>query len=218
MRKVWYHRKNYQDCILFFNGWGMDQHILFGMDVPEMDVCTFFDYTSLEWNSEEFQSYRNLYCVAWSMGVWAVSNIDWKGMQFAHAIAINGTERPRDDKNGIPISIFDGTLENWSGVTREKFWIRSIGNRKNIEVVDDCRSLRSTTDQKTELKSISARIQAESIKNQIKWDKVFCGKNDKIIPFENQRNFWSNFEALETVELDIPHYPFIGLNSWQEIL
>jgi hypothetical protein len=49
-------------------------------------------------------------------------------------IAINGTPAAADDKFGIPLKIFEATLDNISDYSMDKFYLRLFGTRSRFEM------------------------------------------------------------------------------------
>ena len=112
MKSKFIHRKNNNKLILFFNGWGMDESVVSHIENDSFDVCVFFHYDNeFDLNIKEIDSYKEVYVVAWSMGVWgAAKALQNTNIKIHKSIAINGTLLPVNDENGIPVSIFKGTI------------------------------------------------------------------------------------------------------------
>lgn len=88
-----------RELTLFFCGWGMDEHAVQHV-TGAGDVLVFYDYRDI--SKEEapmIEEYRSVRVVAWSMGVWAASVLlnRWN-LPTSYRIAINGTERPVDER------------------------------------------------------------------------------------------------------------------------
>ncbi|NJM14586.1 MAG: DUF452 family protein [Bacteroidales bacterium] len=45
---------------------------------------------------------------------------------------------------------------------------------------------------------------------------AMVGRDDLIFPFQNQKKYWQGQAMVK--ELDMPHYPFLHFNTWQEII
>lgn len=78
-------------AILFFNGWGMDEHPFKHLEHTGYDLIMFYDYTTLTFRNcpkEEicnpqcskecimqkiFSHYREIYIIGWGLGVWCAS-------------------------------------------------------------------------------------------------------------------------------------------------
>src|SRR5690554_4753505 len=128
MKYKWLHKSQNSSCILFFNGWGMDEHAVSHLNSEGFDVCMMYDFNPLEQIPNIFDSYTKLYLVAWSLGVYAAGFALYNSpLHFEKKIAINGTGEPIDDRYGIPEQIFTTTLNTWNEKNRERFNIRMCG-------------------------------------------------------------------------------------------
>jgi biotin synthesis protein BioG len=213
---TWINREDNPKCILFFNGWGMDENAIKHLDYSGFDICMFSNYKTIEEAGDEFSGYNEVNVVAWSMGVWAASQIlEKSNIKITKAIAINGTERPVDDVYGISKAVFRGTLEGWDERNRNKFNMRMLGGRDNYKNFSDSLSSRSLEDQKNELQSIFDNRENSGTLG-IGWSKAIVGEKDMIFTPHNQKNWWDGKTGM--VIKNIPHFPFIGLKSWESIL
>ena len=101
------HKSNKPKLILFFNGWGMNSSIVEHLEKSEFDIICLSNYNDkLNFDLNLLDSYKEIYLVAWSMGVWAAAeSLKKHHINFKKAIAINGTTLPIDD-----FSIMGGLL------------------------------------------------------------------------------------------------------------
>jgi biotin synthesis protein BioG len=216
MNTTWINRDNNPKCILFFNGWGMDENSVKHLDFQGFDICMFNNYKVIERINDDLSNYREIFVVAWSLGVWAASQVLSKSdIETVKKIAINGTEKPIDDMYGIPKEVFRGTLTGWDVRNRNKFNMRVLGGRDNFRDFSVLLSSRSVDDQKSELQSIWENVEKKNT-SEFEWDKVIIGDKDMIFTSLNQVNWWSG--KTEIVKKDIPHFPFVDFSSWGEIL
>ena len=216
MLKQWIHKIGNPACILFFNGWGMDEHAISHLNTEGFDICSFSAYSMLEMDLNEFKSYRSLYLIAWSLGVWVANYLFSKDeLTFNKSIAINGTPKPLDNQYGIPHAIFKGTLKFWNEVNREKFNHRVFGRWTELEQVQSCLPLRNCKDQQKELSFLLHEIdKSEDI--YLHWDCALVSKSDLIFSQKNQINYWKNRAKIFTK--DTPHFPFCSFYSWQQLI
>lgn len=216
MKTTFLHNQHNKDCILFFNGWGMDIHAVDHLDRKGFDVILFNDYNPINLFTEELNDYRKIYVVAWSLGVWAASRIlSQKKFNIDKALAINGTLQPIDDLLGIPETIFNETLNSWSETSREKFNMRISGGRRQYERLNKLDSERTIENQKNELCFIRQEI-LKSITVPFPFNCALIGIRDLIFTSANQNNYWKDKTCI--MEFDIPHYPFAAFKSWEEII
>ena len=133
---------------LFFAGWGMDSRLFaWAADSPHTVHCDFavcYDYTDMTLDAEALRPYSEVRVRAWSLGVYAASLV-LPGLHCAvgSALAINGTLTPVDDSLGIPVAVYDATLENLSAESVERFNRRMCGAHR--EVFEARRSSRNSS-------------------------------------------------------------------------
>lgn len=217
MTSKWINKNGKKSCIVFFNGWGMNESILPINNNMEFDLFMCYNYNGIEdLNKEEFKQYDNIHLVAWSLGVYAASvAVQNCSLTFVKKIAINGTMSAIDDSKGIPKGIFVGTIRGWNDINRDKFNLRMMGNRTYLMKCDDKLSKRSAEDQKQELEFLFKHI-SENDMPEYQWDKVIIGEKDLIFTADNQKNAWENHNIF--IEEKMPHFPFNHLKTWQEII
>ena len=189
MEIKWLNKKNNNKFIVFFNGWGMDEKIVSNLLFEDYDVLTFFDYRNIEKIQIDLSDYKEKYLIAWSMGVYVCNFFRDEFKNFDKFIAINGTQKPIDNDYGIPVEIYNMTIERFNEQSCKKF-IRKISPKLNTE--EYCR--RTIEELKEELISI---------------------RDLKIT--KNQINYW-NQENIKITELDSNHYIFDNFKTWSELL
>ncbi len=215
MNQHWINKENNSKCVLFFNGWGMDENVVSHLKMDGYDVLMCNDFSPLE-NVEVLDDYQDLYLVAWSLGVWAAANTpNIDSLNFTKAIAINGTLHPVDDNLGIPPTVFAGTLSGWNERNRDKFNMRVFGGRTQYAEATARLSARTVENQKAELACILKSVE-EGKQGSFKFDCAVIGNGDLIFAPQNQMNAWKNKTRVE--EMNLPHFPFLDFQSWQEIL
>ncbi len=216
MNKQWIKRRNNPKVIIFFNGWGMDNAAICHLDTTGYELYVLNDYSKLGLIEETFSGYREIYVVAWSLGVWAAMCILSKcTIPVKKAIAINGTAKPMDVTKGINPIIFKGTLEGWDEKNRERFLMRIIGGKKTYLENRQKFGKRTIESQKAELEAISMQL-AEIEKSDFVFDQAMIGTADAIFTPENQLNYWSS--KTQCITIDMPHYPFLHFTSCHEII
>ena len=115
-------KENNPRLLLFFAGWGSDEH-LFSRPVEDgYDYLLCFDYRTLDFDYSLLDGYREIRLLAWSreirllawsMGVWVAGQVlTGKDYPWQMRLAVGGTPFPIDDRKGIPEAIFRATLEN----------------------------------------------------------------------------------------------------------
>lgn len=216
MRVNWINNNSNTKCILFFNGWGMDENAVQHLKCDDFDICEFSGYHKKEGSFPDLNSYSEVYVIAWSLGVWmATSLLSKEKIKINRCIAINGTELPIDDSQGIPEKIFTGTLNGWNERNKVRFNRRISGNTRQINNSNIVLNNRSANDQKEELQYIKDQFN-ESNKPSINWDCAIIGSNDLIFAPANQQSFWKGKTSFTIIES--AHYPFVDFTSWKQII
>lgn len=216
MNKIWITRQESQNCILFFNGWGMDENAVSHLDAGDFDICMLNDYNPILPLDERLDEFSAVYVVAWSLGVWAAAKLlDNSGLTISKAIALNGTQRPIDVNYGIPPLMFNATLDTWSMDNREKFNIRMSGGRKQYGRVTNCIPARDVDNQKRELSNLKREISMNK-SAEMPFDCALIGTNDQIFTPANQENYWNSRARI--INKDVPHFPFTIFDKWEQII
>lgn len=214
MRIGWLNKSNTGRVVVFFNGWGMDAQVVAHLKA-DCDVLVCYDYRELNQVFPDIKQYKEIYVIAWSMGVWAAAQVlpslNWPVKKY---IAFNGTERPVDDRFGIPVKVYELTEKGMNERGREKFFMRMLDTPQEKEYFNSIRPLRELEEQCEELYKIHKQsLEAQQI---LVWDKVYVSEKDIIFPVENQRNWWAQRET-SIESLPGNHYPFCHFSSWKEI-
>ena len=214
MKKLWINKQNSPELLLFFNGWGMDEKPFKHLETTNgLDVLMIYDYTTLE-DIEELNDYKTIHLAAWSLGVFAAAKV-LAGINFASAVAINGTLKPIDEDEGIAPTIFQGTIDSWSEVARMKFNRRMCGieHAKQLKANAPERSIES---QKIELIALQEQITNNPIPENI-FQYAIISLNDKIFTRHNQETHWKNARIPLTI-IDEAHYFFPDMKNWKDML
>ncbi|MBO4647582.1 MAG: DUF452 family protein [Lentisphaeria bacterium] len=210
-------RNGSRGLLVFFNGWSRDAADAAGLR-SGCDVLEVHDYSDLDPVSlfRSMGSYHELHLAAWSLGVWAAACVfENSGIRFETALALNGTLCPVHPEFGIAPEIFDGTIANWLlPAARERFLRRMAGSAEAAQRLPDPE--RSPEDQQTELTAIRDISSARTVPADL-YTRAVSGRRDRIIPFAAQEKFWRTRPETAFAAVDLPHYPFGGLSSWEEV-
>ncbi|PCH76129.1 MAG: hypothetical protein COB98_07170 [Flavobacteriaceae bacterium] len=216
MKTRWLNKEGNTDCILFFNGWGMDENTVNHLDRKGFDICMFYDYKTIHPEEIALSSYSRVYVVSWSLGVWVTGFvIDALGVNVSKSIALNGTQLPVDLCYGIPPQVFENTFTNWDERNRKKFNRRVLGGKSAFELYEHKLVSRNVVEQQVELGVILKLVKQTTVTNFC-FDTALIGQQDLIFSPENQWEFWKRKAMV--VEFMLPHYPFNYFNSWKQII
>ncbi|MDE6683167.1 MAG: DUF452 family protein [Muribaculaceae bacterium] len=194
--------------ILIFPGWSCNRELYDRFHSKGWDIAVVEEYENADIDQALLECYSTIYLFAWSLGVFMASITDFKGKLTA-AFALNGTEMPADDKDGIPNEIFSKTAENLSPGNLLKFRKRMAGSALIFrEVFNREFNVEETDLLKKQLLSI-LRWQEEKPRFSLPWKKVFLSENDAIFPFANLKRFWErkrDENNIDIISLPGAHY------------
>lgn len=199
-------KNNQKHLLLFFAGWGMDEHPFSQIHPEGYDWMICYDYRSLDFDKALIEEYSEITLVAWSMGVWVASQImrQYPELPVVQSIAINGTPYPVDETKGIPPAIFEGTLQGLNIQTLQKFRKRMCCSAADYQSFLLTAPQRSVEELKEELAAIK-KVYLSSGPSGFRWQKAIIGKNDRIFLPQNQRRAWEGV-AKDIEEVEAAHY------------
>jgi pimeloyl-[acyl-carrier protein] methyl ester esterase len=208
----------YQKLILFFSGWAMDENPTKHIEADDADICCCFDYRNLETDDiYRWKLYDEVFLIAWSTGVWAAGEVLRNlNLPLQNTIAINGTPSTIHNETGIPRSTFEGTFIHLNPQTLQKFHRRMVGSVAALASFMSILPIRKFEEQKDELGCLLQTDFERVETSSFAWKTAFVGKNDLIFPPQNQLRYW--LEQVPVIELDIPHFPFLHIKSWDYFL
>jgi biotin synthesis protein BioG len=199
--------------LLLFSGWAMDENPTAYLVSEDRDFCTCFDYANLETTDiDRWKKYQDITLIAWSTGVWAAEQVLGKlKLPITIAVAINGTPTTIHEQTGISRAIFQGTYDQLSAQTMQKFQRRMTGSLTAYNAFLPFAPKRNLENQKKESKKI-LEVEFETLETGlINWDKAIIGKSDAIFLPQNQLRYWT--KRTETLEVEMPHYPFFHIRN-----
>jgi len=206
-------REKNDQLVVLYSGWGTDENVFTPLCNDEFDFILFYNYSSDEaLVLPEMKPYKKITLIGWSLGVWAAEYLSPKtGIKPNVTIAVNGTPIPADDKYGIPLHVFEGTLNNITEENIDKFYLRMFGNKRtyllNNEIIPH-RTIKSLHD---ELRWLYNRMM-EQKEPGFRWDYAVTSEIDRVFPAENVNSYWEKENNTKHIILPLPHYIF---NEWQ---
>ena len=195
-----------KQLLLFFDGWGMDETPFLHIQPAGCDWMICYDYRSLEFDTTLMQAYSEITLIAWSMGVWAASQImkQHPSLPVSQSIAINGTLYPIHATKGIMPSVFEGTLQGLNEQTLQKFQRRMCNSSTDYKAFQTIAPKRPVEELKEELAAIRQQC-LSSVSSDFIWHKAIVGKNDRIFLPEYQETAWRN-KVDSLVNVEAAHY------------
>jgi hypothetical protein len=206
-------REKNDSLIVFYGGWGTDENVFTPLCTDDFDFILFYNYSADEaLLLPETKTYNSITLIGWSLGVWAAEYFSPRtGIKPDFAIAVNGTPIPADDHYGIPINIFEGTLN------MEKFYLRMFGDRKNYLRNADRIPHRSIKSLHDELRWMYNRIM-EQREPGFKWDYAITSEIDRVFPAKNLNDYWEKEKRTRHIVLPFPHYLFHEWRSFTDFI
>lgn len=220
-------QENHPKLLLFFAGWACDETPFRQYQPLNMDYMICYDYRNLDFDYSILDRYEYVNVVSWSMGVWAGAYVlkQYKPIK-GITIAYNGTYFPIHDQLGIPIKVFEGTLQQLTPATLQKFMRRMCGHTPAYKEFMEITPRRNFHEIHEELQKVKDKYCEDS---GIQWDKtghpeeenesrlmsyieqygwnydiLAMGYDDAIFPAENLQRCLS--EAHLICYEDSPHY------------
>jgi biotin synthesis protein BioG len=219
MRTYIRRREKNNHLVVFYGAWGTDENVFIPLCNDEFDFILFYNYSADEaLILPEMKIYEKITLIGWSLGVWAAEYLSHKaGIKPDVTIAVNGTPVPADDQFGIPLNVFEGTLNNITEENIEKFYFRMFGDKKtylkNIDRVPH-RTLKSLHD---ELRWLYNRIM-EQKEPGFKWDYAVTSEIDRVFPSDNMDGYWRKETNTTHIRLPLPHYFFHKWDSFSDFI
>jgi biotin synthesis protein BioG len=150
--------------------------------------------------------------------VWAAEYLTSKtGIIPDISIAVNGTPLPAHDQFGIPLNVFEGTLNNITEENIEKFYLRVFGDKRTYLKNKDrvpTRTLKSLHD---ELRWLYNRIM-EQKEPGFKWTYAVTSEKDRVFPAKNLESYWGREQDTRHIILPLPHYFFHNWSSYTDFI
>lgn len=202
---------NSDELIVLFDGWGMDEKPYSKLK-SSRDVLFVFDYSNLNFNFD-FSKYKKIFLITFSAGVFMSAYLQNILPKFDIKIAINGTLFPFDEKMGIPKETFS-EMENITLESALDFRKKLIHDSSDLRIFNRFQPARNLQSSLDELAALKKYFKLPV--HQFDFDKIIIGKNDNVIPRENQLLAWSGHN--NTHILGGGHFLFYLFSSFDEII
>jgi biotin synthesis protein BioG len=205
--------------VVFYGGWGTDENVFIPLCTDDFDFILFYNYSADEaLVLPEMKTYEKIVLIGWSLGVWAAEYLSSKtGIIPDVTIAVNGTPVPADNQYGIPLNIFEGTLNNITEENIEKFYFRMFGDKKTYEINTDRIPHRTIKSLHDELRWMYNRIM-EQKEPGFRWDYAVTSEIDRVFPSKNLMGYWQKEVNTKHIILPFPHYFFHKWDSYSDFI
>ncbi len=166
----------------------------------------------------EMKTYKKIVLIGWSLGVWAAEYLSPKtGIKADITIAVNGTPIPADDKYGIPLHVFEGTLNNITEENMEKFYLRMFGDKKTFDLNKDKVPHRTIQSLHDELRWMYNRMM-EQKESGFRWDYAVTSDSDRVFPAHNLNSYWKKQRSTRHIIVPMAHYFFHNWPSYDDFI
>jgi biotin synthesis protein BioG len=211
--------ENNRELIILFGTWGIDDKAFSNLCTDRFDFILFYNYSADEpLILPEMKTYRRVTVIGWSLGVWAAEFYSRRmGIRPDLTIAINGTPVAADDHYGVPLKIFEATLNNITNYSMAKFYLRVFGNKSSFErnrPIIPSRSVKSLHD---ELRWIYNRMM-EPVQTGFVWDYSLIGTEDRVFRASNLISYWNMHPETRQIIVESPHYLFDNWETLDELI
>lgn len=212
-------REKNDQLVVFYGGWGTDENVFTPLCTDDQDFILFYNYSADEaLVLPEMKVYKKITLIGWSLGVWAAEYLSVRtGIIPDVTIAVNGTPVPADDQYGIPLKVFEGTLNNITEANMEKFYLRMFGDRRTYRLNSERIPHRTIKSLHDELRWLYNRIM-EQPEPGFRWDYAVSSEIDRVFPSENVNSYWKRQKQTRHIILPLPHYLFTRWNSFAEFI
>jgi biotin synthesis protein BioG len=212
-------REKNDQLVVVYGGWGTDENVFIPLCNDDFDFILFYNYSADEaLVLPEMKTYSRITLIGWSLGVWAAEYLSPKtGIKPDITIAVNGTPVPADDKYGIPLNVFEGTLNNITEENMEKFYLRMFGDKKTYKLNSDRIPHRNVKSLSDELRWLYNRIM-EQKEPGFRWDYAVTSEYDRVFPAKNLKGYWGKAENTKHIILPLPHYFFHKWKSYTDFI
>ncbi len=205
-----------KDLIVFFCGWGMSE-TPFLVQKFSKNVLFLYDYKTLDFEFD-FSPYENITLLAYSYGVCVAGFLSDKWDKIPNIkkkIAINGTLVPVDDMYGVPVKMAELT-EKMDSESVVKFRERLFYNKEHLEIFNNNLPQRTAESCTNELVKMREFFTPGEVAD-LKFDKVYIAKYDKVVPTRNQINFWQKYPPGSIINIEDGHFPFYSDEIFKEL-
>jgi len=212
-------REQNKQLVVVYGGWGVDENVFTPLCNDEFDFILFYNYSADEaFVLPEIKTYDKITLIGWSLGVWAAEYLSTKtGIKPDLTIAVNGTPVPADDHYGIPLNVFEGTLNHITEENIEKFYLRMFGDKSTYHMNQDRIPKRSLKSLHDELRWMYNRIM-EPKEPGFKWDYAVTSDIDRVFPSRNLECYWMKSMDTRHIIHSSPHYFFHEFGSFSEFI
>lgn len=210
-------KNNHKRLTLLFAGWACDDTPFRSCAPTDSDFLVCYDYRDFSFDDSLLAGYEAYAAFGWSMGVWAgslvCSRLYREGLfndHNFHMLTYGGTLFPMHDELGIPVTIFQGTIDGLTPKTLQKFMRRMCGDSDTYKAFMAVTPRRSFEENREEL-----QLMADQFRQMLPDDShatsvshlttAYIGERDAIFPPANMERACLRLNQ-PFVKVDAAHY------------
>lgn len=188
MKQFFVNKSDTKILNLIFLGYGQDEKpFLYLKDHFSDSLALVYDYTNMNFDPGMYDEFDEICLIAWSMGVMVAPKVLNKyGLlnKVKVSTAINGTLEGIDDTLGIPLSMWQATIDAIDEKNAVKFYRRMCSDKWLFARYMINRPDRSVESLKAELEALIP-FSREPLVSDFVYDTTIVGKKDKIFSPKN---------------------------------
>ncbi len=200
--------------IVFFAGWGCDEHQFANLRDHNYDVLMLFDYNGLGLNFD-FSKYEEIHVIGYSAGVFVASLVADRLPNLKQKIAVNGNPYLFDAQKGLSpemINVLNQVLQGGPIDFQRDYLVFSPEEYELSERFPSKRSLESS---RLELEKLQEFYQRYRDQINPEFNRAIISDNDKIFNLNEQKNFYGDKLVLLP---ETRHHVFFKFKSFEDIL
>ncbi len=168
---------------LVFLGYGQDEKpFSYLKDITPNSLSLVYDYTDRDFDPSLYDEFEDINLITWSMGVMVAPKVLNQYdllKKVSLSTAINGTLEGIDDKLGIPLSMWQATIDALDETNAVKFYRRMCTNLKTFNEYMETRPERSVESLKAELTALIP-FSKEPLVDNFVYNTTIIGMKDRI--------------------------------------
>ena len=208
MKQYFVNKSDTKRLNLVFLGYGQDERpFLYLKNQSEDSLALVYDYTNRNFDPDVFDGFDEICLIAWSMGVMAAPKVLNKYALLKKvkiSTAINGTLEGIDDTLGIPLSMWQATIDALDEKNAVKFYRRMCSDKLLFCEYMVNRPDRSVDSLKAELEALIP-FSREPLVSDFVYDSTIVGKKDKIFSPRNVIRS-CDLHRMDVIESEYGHY------------
>lgn len=212
--KFQYINHHSERLVVFFAGWGCDEHQFAELKDPGSDILILFDYDDLK-IPFDFSKYAELNVIAYSAGVFVSSLLNAGLPRVKKRVAVNGNPYLFDEDLGLSkriLNVLESVDLNNYLAFRRQYMVETDAEFSEYNRLQSLRSVESCAGELNFLKELYA-LRKPDIRDD--FDKAVFSENEPFFNLDNQKKF---YDGRIKIVAAARHHLFFKFKSFEEIL